>query len=98
MIAVVGIAVAVLFAFYCNQALQNKIAAYAEEIRIHVKAQGGQEVNVQKVATPKLSGAMLFNVSYEDVDGRQIFNKVTIHTNGEEAHRQFWGEPVTPAR
>ncbi len=96
MIGLAGIVAAILFASFCYQSYQNKVTSYMEAVRVHVKAQGGQEVDVQRVAAPHLTGAMLFSVQYLDVEGRQIMNKVTVHTAGEYENNQFWGDPVTP--
>lgn len=84
------------FAFYGYQNYQSKIADYSEAVRIRIKAQGGQNVSVDKLDAPHLSGAILFAVDYTDVDGRKVMNRVTIHTAGEHKFKQFWGEPVTP--
>jgi len=83
-------------AYYMYQMYLTRIADYAESVRVRIKAEGGQNVSVDKVDTPHLSGAFLFAVNYTDADGRQIMNRVTVHTTGEYKFKQFWGEPVTP--
>ena len=97
LIGLAGIALAVLFVTYCIQAHQSKVLGYSEAVRVHVKAQGGQEINVKRLNAPHLTGAMLFSVSYTDVNGRRIMSPVTVHTAGQYEDLQFWGEPVTPA-
>ncbi len=96
MIGAAGIAVAVIIATFCYQSHQDRVAGYIEAVRVHIKAQGGQEIDVQRVSSPHLTGAMLFAVKYVDVNGRQIMNRVTVHTAGEYENNQFWGDPVTP--
>ena len=96
-IGVFGIAIVVGLVFFGYQMHQTKIAEYAESVRVRIKAQGGQNISVDKIDTPHLSGAILFAVGYTDIDGRQIMNRVTVHTAGEYKFKQFWGEPVTPA-
>ncbi|MFK7804252.1 MAG: hypothetical protein AB8G95_21640 [Anaerolineae bacterium] len=96
LIFLVAIAGLIGLAFYANQAHQAKISDFAESVRIRIKAQGGQDISVDKIDAPHLSGAILFAVGYTDVDGRQIMNRVTVHTVGEYKFKQFWGEPVTP--
>lgn len=96
LVGVFGIAVVIGLVFYGYQVHQGKIADYAEAVRVRIKAQGGQDITVDKIDAPHLTGAILFAVGYTDVDGRQIINRVTIHTAGEYKFKQFWGEPVTP--
>ena len=92
----VGFVVVAGLALYGYQTHQAKIADYSEAVRIRIKAQGGQDITVDKIDVPHLSGAILFAVDYTDVNGRKIMNRVTIHTVGEYKFKQFWGEPVTP--
>jgi len=96
LIFLVGFVVIIGLAYFGYQTHQAKMADFAEAIRIRIKAQGGQEISVDKIDAPHLSGAILFAVGYVDADGRQVMNRVTIHTAGEYKFKQFWGEPVTP--
>ena len=97
LIGTAGIAASVLFVAFCIQAHRTKIEGFAEAIRIHVKADGGQDIVVQRLSAPHLTGALLYSVTYKDVNGREIINQVTVHTAGQFENKQFWGEPVTPA-
>lgn len=94
--AICGIVIVGGLVLYGYQTHQAKIAEYAESVRVRIKAQGGQDVTVDKIDTPHLTGVVLFAVGYTDVNGRQILNRVTVHTVGEYKFKQFWGEPVTP--
>lgn len=90
------IAFIILISTYSYRVSQAKIEDYAEAIRVGVKARGGQDVSVTKLDTPYLSGAVMFTVNYLDVEGRQIVNKVTMLTSGEDKYKTFWGDPLTP--
>ena len=96
LVGVFGIIVVIGLVAFGYQMHQAKIADYAEAVRVRIKAQGGQDISVDKIDAPHLSGAILFAVGYTDVNGRKIMNRVTIHTAGEYKFKQFWGEPVTP--
>lgn len=96
LVGVLGIAVLIGLFIYGYNAQKIKIADYGEAVRVNIKARGGQDISVDKIDAPHLSGAILFAVNYIDCDGRQIINRVTIHTAGEYRYKQFWGEPVTP--
>lgn len=97
LIGTAGVAATVLFVTFCIQAHQTKIEGFAEAIRIHIKAEGGQNITVKRLSAPHLTGALLFSVTYTDVNSREIINQVTVHTAGQFENKQFWGEPVTPA-
>ena len=96
-VGLLGVTVVVGLVFYGYYMHQSNIADYAESVRVRIKAEGGQDISVDKIDTPHLTGALLFAVGYTDTDGRQIMNRVTVHTAGEYKFKQFWGEPVTPA-
>lgn len=96
-IVMAGVVAFIFFiCFYLYRLNQAKIEDYAEAIRVSVKARGGQDVSVTKVDAPYLTGAVMFTVDYVDVDGRQIINKVTMLTSGEDKYKTFWGDPLTP--
>ncbi|MEM8860078.1 MAG: hypothetical protein AAGD96_17240 [Chloroflexota bacterium] len=96
-LVIIGIiALAVLMGVYFYRLHLAKLEDYAEAVRISVKARGGQDVSVQKIDTPYLTGAVLFTVNYLDVEGRRIVNKVTMLTSGEDKFKTFWGDPLTP--